>query len=107
MGNPGAVPATAMLPWAQAKVADAAHCRSNLLCAAGRLRVADAAGQLPAAFDAVGFQIHKRRWVIERFFAWIGRNRRFSRDVERLIASAEAFLHAAGAIILLRRRGRC
>jgi hypothetical protein len=29
--------------------------------------------------------------VVERFFAWIGRSRRFSRAVERLIASAEAF----------------
>ncbi len=55
----------------------------------------------------IGFQVHKRRWVVERFFAWIGRNRRFSRDVERLIASAEAFLYAASAIILLRRLGRC
>jgi len=34
---------------------------------------------------------------VERFFAWIGRNRRFLRDVERLIASAEAFLYAAPA----------
>jgi putative transposase len=55
----------------------------------------------------VGFQLHKRRWVVERFFAWIGRNRRFSRDVERLVASAEAFLYAAASIILLRRLARC
>jgi transposase len=38
----------------------------------------------------IGFKVHKRRWVVERFFAWIGRNRRFLRDVERLIASAPA-----------------
>ena len=54
----------------------------------------------------VGFQLHKRRWVVERSFAWIGRNRRFSRDVEKLIASAEAFLYAAASIILIRRLGR-
>ncbi len=59
------------------------------------------------AADQVGFQVHKRRCVVERFFAWIGRNRRFSRDVERLVASAEAFLYAASTIILLRRIGRC
>lgn len=59
------------------------------------------------AADQVGFQVHERRWVVERFFAWIGRNRRFSRDVERLIASAEAFLYAASAVILLRRLARC
>jgi transposase len=55
----------------------------------------------------IGFQVHKRRWVVERFFAWIGRNRRLYRDVEKLIPSAEAFLYAASAIILLRRLGRC
>jgi len=59
------------------------------------------------AEDQIGFQVHKRRWVVERFFEWIGRNRRFSRDVERLVASAEAFLYAASANILLRRLGRC
>jgi putative transposase len=55
----------------------------------------------------IGFQVHKRRWVVERFFAWIGRNRRLYRDVEKLIPSAEAFLYAASAIVLLRRLGRC
>jgi transposase len=54
----------------------------------------------------VGFQLHKRRWVVEPFFAWIGRNRRFSRDMEKLVTSVEAFLYAASAIILLRRLGR-
>jgi transposase len=57
--------------------------------------------------DQIGFKVHKRRWVVERFFAWIGRNRRFLRDVERLIASAEAFLYAASSVILPRRMGRC
>lgn len=57
--------------------------------------------------DQVGFKVHKRRWVVERFFAWIGRNRRFSRDVERLVTSVEAFLYAAACVILLRRLARC
>lgn len=57
--------------------------------------------------DQIGFKVHKRRWVVERFFAWIGRNRRFLRDVERLIASAETFLYAASSVILLRRMARC
>ena len=54
----------------------------------------------------VGFQVLPRRWVIERFFAWINRNRRLAKDVERTIASAEAFLYAAAAILLLRRLAR-
>ncbi|MCX7375808.1 MAG: IS5/IS1182 family transposase, partial [Alphaproteobacteria bacterium] len=38
---------------------------------------------------------------------WIGRNRRFARDVERLVASVEAFIYAAASVILLRRLARC
>jgi len=44
---------------------------------------------------------------VECFFAWIGRNRRFSRDVERLVASVEAFVYAASTVNLLRRMARC
>ncbi len=29
-----------------------------------------------------GFEVVKRRWVVERTFAWIGRNRRMGRDYE-------------------------
>jgi putative transposase len=28
--------------------------------------------------DQIGFAVQPRRWVVERFFAWISRNRRFS-----------------------------
>ena len=54
----------------------------------------------------IGFAVHARRWVVERFFAWINRNRRLAKDVEATIASAEAFLYAASAILLLRRLAR-
>ena len=54
----------------------------------------------------VGFAVHARRWVVERFFAWIGRNRRLAKDFEASIASAEAFLYAASVMLLLRRLGR-
>ena len=32
--------------------------------------------------DQVGFAVQPRRWVVERFFAWIGRNRRLAKDFE-------------------------
>ncbi len=54
----------------------------------------------------VGFVVHVRRWVVERFFAWINRNRRSAKDVEATIASAEAFLYAASGILLSRRLAR-
>ncbi|MGI4876319.1 MAG: IS5 family transposase [Janthinobacterium lividum] len=56
--------------------------------------------------DQVGFVVHPRRWVVERSFAWLGRNRRMSRDFEATIASAKAFVYAASAILLVRRLAR-
>ena len=41
--------------------------------------------------------------AIERCFAWLGRNRRLSRDFERLIQTSEMLLYAAMARITLRR----
>ena len=55
----------------------------------------------------VGFAVQPRRWVIERTFAWLGRNRRLARDFEATIASATAFLYAASVMLLTRRLGRC
>lgn len=53
-----------------------------------------------------GFVVHPRRWVVERTFAWLGRNRRLARDFEATIASATAFLYAASAMLLTRRLAR-
>jgi transposase len=51
--------------------------------------------------DQVGFAVNPRRWVVERFFAWIGRNRRLAKDYEATIGSARLPLrrirHAARA----------
>ena len=56
--------------------------------------------------DQVGFVVLPRRWVVERFFAWLGRNRRLAKDFEATIASAAAFLYAASVMLLSRRLGR-
>jgi transposase len=56
--------------------------------------------------DQVGFAVHPRRWVVERFFAWISRNRRLWKDPEATLASARAFLYAASVMLLVRRLGR-
>jgi transposase len=46
--------------------------------------------------DQIGFTVLPRRWVVERFFAWVGRNRRLAKDFEATIASAR--IHAAAAL---------
>ena len=47
-----------------------------------------------------------RRWVVERSFAWIGHNRRMSKDYEKLCATSEAFVYAAMSRLMLRRLAR-
>ena len=56
--------------------------------------------------DQIGFQVLPRRWVVERFFAWINRNRRLAKDFEATITSATAFLYAACVMLLARRLAR-
>ena len=56
--------------------------------------------------DQVGFAVLPRRWVVERFFAWLGRNRRLAKDFEGTAASAKAFLYAAAVMLLVRRLAR-
>lgn len=53
--------------------------------------------------DQKGFQVLPKRWVIERTFAWITRNRRLARDYERLAESSEAFIYVAMIRLGLRR----
>jgi len=55
--------------------------------------------------DQVGFAVNRRRSVVERFFAWIGRNRRLTMDFEATIDSARAFLYAASVMLLVRLIG--
>lgn len=56
--------------------------------------------------DQVGFAVHPRRGVVERFFAWTSRNRRLWKDPETTIASARAFPYAASVLILVSRLAR-
>jgi putative transposase len=53
--------------------------------------------------DQQGFQVLPKRWVIERTFAWITRNRRLARDYERLVATSEALIYVAMIRLGLRR----
>lgn len=53
-----------------------------------------------------GFIVIPRRWVIERTFAWILRNRRMSRDYEFLAESTEALIYVAMIRLMVRRMAK-
>lgn len=53
--------------------------------------------------DVTGFKVLPRRWVVERTFGWLMRQRRLVRDYERTETSAEAWIYIAMIRIQLRR----
>jgi putative transposase len=50
-----------------------------------------------------GFTVLPRRWVVERTIAWLGRNRRLSKDYEQSGAAMESWCYLASIALLLRR----
>jgi transposase len=52
---------------------------------------------------AKGFVLLPRRWVVERTLAWLNRNRRLAKDVERTIESAATWLYIASVKLMSRR----
>ncbi len=50
-----------------------------------------------------GFSIQPRRWVVERSFAWLSRNRRLAKDYERRVQTSETLIELAASRLLLRR----
>lgn len=61
---------------------------------------------LPEAGEEGGFQVFPKRWIVERTFSWLGRQRRLSREYERLVATAETWLSLTGIRLLLARLAR-
>ena len=59
--------------------------------------------QIVKRSDAAGFEVLPKRWIVERTFAWISRNRRLARDFERYATTVAAFIRLAMIRIMLRR----
>lgn len=56
--------------------------------------------------DLHHFVVLPKRWIVERSFAWISRNRRLMRDYERYDTTVAAFIHLAMIRIMLKRLTR-
>jgi putative transposase len=64
-------------------------------------------GWYPAGVDPpprpVGFQVQPRRWVVERTFAWLGKQRRLAKDDEHLPETEEAWIDLTMIRLLIAR----
>jgi transposase len=56
--------------------------------------------------DTAGFTPLRKRWIVERTFAWLSLSRRLSKDYEYLEASSEAMVRIRMVQCMLHRRFR-
>ncbi|KGE51430.1 transposase [Xanthomonas axonopodis pv. vasculorum] len=49
------------------------------------------------------FKIMPKRWIVERSFAWLEKNRRLWKNCERKLNTSLQFIHLAFLVLLLRR----
>jgi transposase len=56
--------------------------------------------------DTEGFVLLPHRWIVERTLGWLMRNRRLSKDYERLVQTSETFIEVAMIRLILRRLAR-
>ena len=60
--------------------------------------------QIVKRSDIAGFEVLPKRWIVERTFAWISRNRRLARDFERYATTVAAFCAEETLQVLLKAR---
>ena len=57
--------------------------------------------------NQTAFEVLPKRWIVERTLAWLGINRRLSKDFERFAKTAETFIQTAMIKLMSRRLARC
>ena len=53
--------------------------------------------------ESPGFVVQKRRWIVERTFAWFGKYRQLAKEYIADLGSSEALIHLAMTHRMLRR----
>jgi len=56
--------------------------------------------------NQAGFEVLPKRWIVERTFAWLGINRRLSKDFERFAKTTCTFIQIAMIKLMARRIAR-
>jgi transposase len=94
-----------LFPWLRHIFADGGYAGDKLTTALARR------GQwqieiIKRSDRATGFAVLPRRWVVERTFAWLNRNRRLAKDFEATVGSSQAWIYLASVQLLARRLAR-
>jgi transposase len=91
-----------LYPWLRHVFADGAYAGDKLkdaLAGLGKWSI-----EIVKRSDAAkGFVLLPRRWVVERTFAWLNRNRRLAKDVEATVESSVTWLYIASVKLMSRR----
>ena len=53
--------------------------------------------------EAKGFQLVRKRWIVERTFSWLYKSRRLSRDYERRVEHSESHIYVCMCRLMLKR----
>ena len=56
--------------------------------------------------EAKSFEVLPKRWIVERTFSWLIRNRRLSKDYERRLQTSETLIELSMIRLILRRLAR-
>jgi transposase len=94
-----------LFPWLRHVFADGGYAGDKLataLAGRGQWRI----DIVKRSDRATGFHVLPRRWVVERTFAWLNRNRRLAKDFETTVASSETWIYLASVQLLARRLAR-
>jgi transposase len=91
----------ATFPFVQTVFADGGYAGRLEAWAREKTNLALSVVKRPRALN--GFEPLPRRWVIERSFAWLIKNRRLVRDFEQRVETSEALITIAAAATLVRR----
>jgi len=90
-----------LFPWLRHVFADGGYAGDKLAAALaghGQWRI-----EIVKRSDRPGFHVLPRRWVVERTFGWLNRNRRLAKDFETTVASSQAWIYLASVQLLARR----
>ena len=90
-----------LFPWLRHLFADSVYNGANL--AKARAKFGNWTIEIVKRTAIGTFELLPRRWVVERTFAWLNRNRRLAKDFEATLASATTWIYIASANLLLRR----